>query len=42
MERVFPGAIGTLKEHIHITHFWLPTKGSFVSISILECEDKDE
>lgn len=35
IERVFPGAIGTLKEHIHMTHFWSPTTGSFVSISIL-------
>lgn len=35
MERVFPGAIGTLKEQIHITHFWSPTIGSLVSISIL-------
>lgn len=35
IERVFPGAIGTLKEQIHITHFWSPTIGSFVSISIL-------
>lgn len=36
MERVFPGAIGILKEQIHITHFWSPKKGTFVSISILE------
>lgn len=36
IDRVFPGAIGTLKEQIHITHFWSPTIGSLVSISILE------
>jgi hypothetical protein len=35
IERVFPGAIGMLKEQIHITHFWSPTIGNFVSISIL-------
>ena len=35
IDRVFPGAIGTLKEQIHIIHFWSPTIGSFVSISIL-------
>ena len=36
IERVFPGAIGTLNEQIQITHFWSPNKGSFVSISILK------
>lgn len=36
IDRVFPGAMGTLNEQIHITHFWSPTIGSFVSISILE------
>lgn len=36
MERVLPGAMGTLKEHIHITHFWSPTTGSLVSISTLK------
>lgn len=36
IERVFPGAIGTLKEQIQITHFWSPTMGSLVSISILK------
>lgn len=35
IDRVFPGAIGTLKEQIHIIHFLSPTIGSFVSISIL-------
>lgn len=36
IQQVFPGAIGTLKEQIHIIHFWSPTTGSFVSIFILE------
>jgi hypothetical protein len=35
IERVFPGAIGMLKEQIHMTHFWSPKMGNFVSISIL-------
>ena len=42
IERVFPGAIGTLKEQIHIFHFCSPTMGSFVSISILENDIKIE
>lgn len=35
IERVFPGAMGMLKEQIQMTHFWSPRIGSFVSISIL-------
>lgn len=36
IERVFPGAIGMLKEQIQITHFWSLNRGSLASISILE------
>jgi hypothetical protein len=35
IERVFPGAIGMLNEQIHMTHFWSPKMGNFVSTSIL-------
>jgi hypothetical protein len=36
MERVLPGAIGTLKEHMSTSHFFSPIKGSFTEISILQ------
>jgi hypothetical protein len=36
MERVLPGAIGTLKEHMSSSHFFSPIKGSFTGISILQ------
>lgn len=38
MERVYPGAIGTLKEQVHIAHFGSPTIGS--SLLILEPQQR--
>jgi hypothetical protein len=36
MDRVLPGAIGMLKEHINISQFFSPTNGSFTGSSILQ------
>lgn len=36
MDRVLPGAIGMLKEHINISQFFSPKNGSFTGSSILQ------